>query len=184
MNGLRGVLRTIYRRWFRPDPLVELRKRGLRTGRNLQMQPGVKIDKNLCWQITIGNDVTIAPNAYILAHDASTRMHLGYTRIGKVDIGDRVFIGAAAIVLPGVRIGNDVVIGAGSVVSQDIPDNVIACGNPARPLTTTDEWIEQKKHEMASVPCFGEEYTRRKDVSDTMKAEMNKKMTGRIAYIK
>ncbi len=183
MNGLHGVMRNIYRRWFRPDPLDELRKRGLRTGRNLQMQPGAKIDENLCWLVSIGDDVTIAPNAYILAHDASTKTHLGYTRIGKVDIGDRVFIGAAAVVLPGVRIGNDVVIGAGSVVSRDIPDNVVACGNPAEALGATDEWIEQKKSEMSKVPSFGEEYTRRQNVNDTKKAEMNDRMADRIGYI-
>jgi maltose O-acetyltransferase len=110
-------------------------------------------------------------------------MHLGYTRIGKVEIGDRVFIGTAAIVLPGVRIGNDVVIGAGSVVSQDIPDNVVACGNPARALGSTDEWIAQKKLEMATAPCFGEEYTLRQNVNDAMKAEMNNRMAGRIGYV-
>jgi maltose O-acetyltransferase len=146
------------------------------------LQPGAKIDENLCWLISIGDDVTIAPNAYILAHDASTKIHLGYTRIGKVDIGDRVFIGAAAVVLPGVRIGSDVVIGAGSVVSRDIPDNVVAVGNPARVLGATDEWIEQKKNEMASAPCFGEEYTVRQGVNDIMKAEMNNSMTDRIGY--
>ena len=183
MNGLHRVMRNIYRRWFRPDPLDELKRLGLRTGRNFQLQAGATIDKNVCWHISIGDDVTIAPNAYILAHDASTKMHLGYTRIGKVDIGDRVFIGAAAIVLPGVRIGNDVVIGAGSVVSQDIPDNVIACGNPARALGATDEWIDQKRREMATVPCFGEEYTLRQSVNDTMKAEMNDRMVDRIGYV-
>jgi len=183
MNGLHGVIHNIYRRWFRADSLDNLKRLGLRTGRNLRLQPGATIDKNHCWHISIGDDVTIAPNAYILAHDASTKMHLGYTRIGKVDIGDRVFIGTAAIVLPGVRIGNDVVIGAGSVVSQDIPDNVVACGNPARALSATDEWIDQKRREMATVPCFGEEYTLRQSVNDTMKAEMSDRMVGRIGYV-
>jgi len=183
VNGLHGVLRHFYHRWFRPDPLDKLKRQGLRTGRNFQLQPGAIIDWNHCWHISIGDDVTIAPGAHIIAHDASTKMHLGYTRIGKVDIGNRVFIGAAAIVLPGVSIGNDVVIGAGSVVSQDIPDNVIACGSPARALGATDEWIDQKKREMATAPCFGEEYTLRQSVNDTMKAEMNDRMVERIGYI-
>lgn len=183
MKGLHGTLQNIYRRWFRPDYLDELKKRGLRTGRNFHLEPGAKIDKNHCWNISIGDDVTIAPNAYILAHDASTKMHLDYTRIGKVNIGDRVFIGAAAIVLPGVSIGSDVIIGAGSVVSRDIPDNVIACGNPARELGKTDEWIEEKRREMATVPCFGEEYTLRQSVNDRMKSEMNEKMVDGIGFI-
>ena len=183
MNILHGAIRNIYRRWFRPDPLDEMKRLGLRFGQNFQLQLGALIDKNNCWLISIGTDVTIAPNAHILAHDASTKMHLGYTRIGKVDIGDRVFIGAGAIVLPGVRIGNDVVIGAGSVVSMDIPDNVVATGNPARPLAATNEWIDQKKREMETAPQFSEEYTLRKKVNDTMKTEMNDRMTDRIGYV-
>jgi maltose O-acetyltransferase len=176
-------LQRTYRRWLRPDPLDELRKLGLVTGRNFQMQPGVYIDRNHCWHISIGDNVTIAPHACIFAHDASTKMHLGYTRIGKVEIGDRVFIGAAAIILPGVKIGNDVVIGAGSVVSGDIPDNVVAYGNPAKVIGATDEWIERKRNEMTSVPCFGEEYTLRRNVDDTMKSDMNERMIDRIGYV-
>jgi maltose O-acetyltransferase len=183
VNGVHGFIRHIYHRWFRPDPLDELKRLGLRAGRNLRLQSGATIDRNHCWHISIGNDVTIAPGAFILAHDASTKMHLGYTRIGKVEIGDRVFIGASAIVLPGVRIGSDVIIGAGSVVSHDIPDNVVACGNPATALGATDEWIDQKRSEMAAAPCFGEEYTLRRDVSDAMKAEMNDRMAGRVGYV-
>ena len=47
-------------------------------------------------------------------------------------IGDRCWIGANSIILPGVTIGNNVVIGAGSVVTKDIPDNVVAVGSPAK----------------------------------------------------
>lgn len=183
MNDLHGTLQNIYRRWLRPDHVNKLKRLGLRTGRNFHLEPGAKIDKNHCWHISIGDDVTIAPNAYILAHDASTKMHLGYTRLGKVDIGDRVFIGAGAIVLPGVSIGNDVIIGAGRVVSRDIPDNVIVGGNPARELGKTDAWVEEKRREMATVPCFGEEYTLRQSVNDRMKSEMNEKMVDGIGFV-
>ena len=50
----------------------------------------------------------------------------------SITIGDNVWIGGSCCVLPGVKIGNNVVIGAGSVVTKDIPDNVCAAGNPCR----------------------------------------------------
>ena len=50
------------------------------------MLPGVVIDYSHSWHITIGDDVTLAPHVHILAHDASTKMHLNYARIGKVRI--------------------------------------------------------------------------------------------------
>ena len=183
MNRLDGVLRRIYNRWFRPNPLNEMKTRGLVVGRNFNMLDGATIDWSHCWHITIGDDVTMAPGACILAHDASTKTHLGYTRIGKVDVGDRVFIGAQSIVLPGVRIGSDVVIGAGSVVSRDIPDNMVVCGNPARVLGPTNEWLDRKRKEMAVVPCFGEQYTMRQGIPEAMRREMNVSMTDRIGYV-
>lgn len=183
MGMLHDILRRIYNRWVHPDLVSELKKRGLIVGRNFKILNGVIIDWSHCHHITIGNDVTMAPNVHILAHDASTELHLGYVRIGKVDIGDRVFIGASSIVLPCVRIGSNVVIGAGSVVSRDIPDNVVACGNPARVTSSLEKWVERRKREMAAAPCFGEEYSIRQSVTEAMRVEMNVKMVCRVGYI-
>ena len=55
----------------------------------------------------------MAPHVQILAHDASTKRYLGYTKIGRVLIGNNVFVGAGTIILPSVAIGNNVIIGAG-----------------------------------------------------------------------
>lgn len=183
MNWLHIVLWRAYERWFRPDVAKDLKARGLKVGQNLSVLSGVDIDWSHCWHITIGDDVTLAPDVRILAHDASTKVHLGYTRIGKVDIGDRVFIGAGSTVLPGVRIGSDVVIGAGSVVSRDIPDRVVAAGNPARVLGSIDEYLERRRLEMDSVPCFGDEYTMERGITRAMRDEMNDRMTERVGYV-
>lgn len=69
-----------------------------------------KIDKGHAFLLEIGDRVTIS-DARILLHDASTKRFLGYSRVGKVVIGNDVFIGADAIILPGVTIGNNVVMG-------------------------------------------------------------------------
>lgn len=61
----------------------------------------VIIDPGHCWLIELGDDVTLAPRVHSLAHDASTKRELGYTRIAKVKIGSNVFIGAGSIVLSG-----------------------------------------------------------------------------------
>ena len=169
--------------YLTPKPIERLVKRGLIVGRNFNMMEDVIIDSAHAWHIQIGDDVTLAPRVHILAHDASTKIHLNYTRIGKVSIGNRVFIGASSIILPGVRIGNDVIIGAGSVVSKDIPDGQVVTGNPAKFICSIDDFIAKKRGEMEQVPCFGEEYTIMKNVTDEMKSEMNTKMKDRIGYI-
>ncbi|MFF2483506.1 sugar O-acetyltransferase [Paenibacillus sp. NPDC058071] len=86
-------------------------------------------------KITIGNNVFIAPNVCIIteehAMDVEQRLEgLEYTH--PVNIGDNVWICAGAIVLPGVTIGANSVIGAGSVVTKDIPPDSLAVGNPCK----------------------------------------------------
>ena len=81
----------------------------------------------------------------ILTHDACTKKIMGFGTIGKVIIGNNVFIGARSIILSNVKIGNNCIIGAGSVVTKNIPDNSIACGNPAKVIKTSDEFRMQKR---------------------------------------
>ena len=154
----------------------QLIRRGLKVGKNLNVQLGVQIDNSHCWHIEIGDDVTLAPRVIVLAHDASMKKHLGYTRIGKVKIGNKIFIGAGTIVLPNVSIGDNSIIGAGSVVTKDIPANVVAAGNPAKVLYPLDDFLNKHDNFMKSKPLFGEEYTLRNNVTEKMKQEMNSKM--------
>ncbi len=103
--------------------------------------------------VVIGDNVFIAPRVSIFtaAHpiDAEVRnANLEYAK--GVTIGNNVWIGGNVTINPGVTIGSDVVIGSGSVVTKDIPDHVIAAGNPCRvirPITKEDHmyWKEQER---------------------------------------
>lgn len=153
--------------------LDKLIKRGLVVGKNLTRMKGVIIDPSHCWHISIGDNVVLAPRVHILAHDASTKIFLNYTRVANTRIGNQVFLGAGSIVLPGVTIGNNVIIGAGSVVSKDIPDNSVAFGNPANVVKTLDEFLEKNRQLMSLENCFGEHYTlRNKAFGDKEKKEL------------
>lgn len=87
------------------------------------------------------------------------KKHLGYARIGKVIIGNKVFIGAGTIIFPNVSIGDNSIIGAGSVATRYIPANVVAAGNPAKILCTLYYYLSKHDDFMKSKPLFGEEYT-------------------------
>lgn len=128
----------------------QCRQRGVKIGENVDLI-NAEIDYCFGHLITIGNNVTIT-NAVILAHDASTKKALGYSKVGCVDIGDNVFIGYGCIVLPNVSIGNKVIIGAGTIVSKNIPDNVVIVGNPYKIICSYDEYMEKNKKNMKEKP--------------------------------
>lgn len=96
--------------------------------------------------IYIGNSVMLAPNVVIAtgAHPVDPELREKVYQYNlPVHIGNRVWIGAGAIILPGVSIGDDSVIGAGSVVTKDIPSGVVAVGNPCRVLRNISERDKQ-----------------------------------------
>ena len=109
--------------------------RGLRIGRRAGLNIGCWI--NARGGVTIGNNVIIGP--YCVIHSANHRMDNLETPIAiqgyenkPVCIEDDVWIGARVVILPGVTIGEKAVVGAGSVVTKDIPSKAVAVGNPAQ----------------------------------------------------
>lgn len=86
-------------------------------------------------KVKIGNNVMFAPNVsiYTAGHPIHPESrNSGYEYGIGITIGDNVWVGGSVVINPGVHIGNNVVIGSGGVVTKDIPDNVIAVGNPCR----------------------------------------------------
>jgi maltose O-acetyltransferase len=156
---------------------------GLTIGRGVAILHDVEIDQSHHWHISIGDEVTLAPGVRIIAHDASTKRHLGYTRIAKIVIEKRVFVGAGSIVLPGVTIGENSIIGAGSVVVHSIPPNVVAAGNPAKVICTLEEFLAKRAAELKTVPVFGAEYTVDGGVTKEMRLAMNEKLGSGFGYV-
>ncbi len=99
--------------------------------------------------VTIGNHTEICSNVVFITHDGATwvfrdqERYKDVIRYGKITIGDNCFIGKGTTILPGVTIGNNVIVGACSLVTKDIPDNTVVGGVPAKPITTVDAFAEK-----------------------------------------
>ena len=179
MNPLKELLYRL-RGEYTTEKLVSM---GMKVGKNFGRLNGVILDPSHCWLIEIGDNVTLAPRVHILCHDASTKGFLGYTKIGRVTIGNDVFIGAESVVMPGVTIGSNVIIGANSTVTHDVPDNTVVVGSPARVLCSLEEYLTKECDRMTTAPCYGEEYTLRQSVSMEKRMAQKKELDGKIGYI-
>lgn len=110
---------------------------GMNIAKDVRISFKARIDKTNPKGLHIGSKTYVAFNAIILSHDFSTRRHDCKTVIGR-----KCFIGAAAIILPNVTIGDQVIVGAGSVVTKDVPSNCAVAGNPAKIIKTDIETID------------------------------------------
>lgn len=101
--------------------------------------------------IEIGDKVRITAGCQFITHDGGMHVLRNACNMpkadmfGKIKVGNNVFIGICSIIMPGVTIGDNVVIGAGSIVTKDISSNMVACGVPARPIRTLEEYCEKSK---------------------------------------
>ena len=141
-----------------------------------------RIDALMPQFVTIGDNFISAPGSIILSHDASLFFHIGKYRVEKVIIGDNVFLGANSIVLPGVRIGNGAIVGAGAVVTKDVPDNTVVAGNPAKVICTVEEYIKKcsdKKVLYTPPESFYLNFAKRKLNEDEL-SEFQKKVLSEI----
>lgn len=155
---------------------ARLKKMGLVVGKRFTREGGVRIDTSNCHLITIGDDVILAPNVHILAHDASLKNFLGVNKLGRVTIGSRVFVGANSVVLPGVNIGDDVIVGAGSVVSRSLPGGGVYAGNPAKLVCSIQDIVERNAAKLPDSPFFEKDYRR-----SSPPAEMKRRMKEALA---
>lgn len=113
------ILSNLYPNYLR-------RRYGMDLKEGVRLSYKANLDKSINPKgVHIGKDSWVLAGAYVLAHD--------HCRSLKCDtyIGDNCIIGIASVILPGVHIGNEVVVAAGSIVTKDVPDHCIVAGNPA-----------------------------------------------------
>ena len=164
-------------------PLKYLVKHGLTVGKYFYRSNTAYIDSAHPYMITIGNNVIVSERAVILAHDASTKIGVKYTKIAPVLIGNNVFVGAGSIILPGVTIGDNCVIGAGSVVTKDCPENSVVAGNPAKVVSSIENYADKHRKYLEVSPKFDNSY-RIPVVSYEKILEIKEKVGNKIGYIK
>jgi acetyltransferase-like isoleucine patch superfamily enzyme len=145
-----------------------LRKKGISIGGDciIRSPNSLRIDLTRPSLVTIGNNVDINKNFQIMTHDfASGVFRVVYgdflNSSGKVTIGNNIYFGTDVIVLKGVTIGDNCIIGAGSIVNRDIPSNSVATGTPCRVVCSLQEYYNKRKQK-----CVGEAFEYAKSIQE------------------
>ena len=99
--------------------------------------------------IELADNVRLSFNVTFVTHDGGAwafrdnKRYAAVIRYGKIYVGEHTFIGTGVIIMPGVTIGKRCVIGAGAVITRDIPANSVAVGVPAKVISTTEQYAEK-----------------------------------------
>ena len=131
------------------NPINYWKSKGLRIGNNCKLMSPISFGSEP-YLITIGNSVRINSNVVFVTHDGGVWvLRNKYNELSDVDkfgticVGNNVHIGTNAVIMPGVTIGDNCIIGVGAVVTKDIPANTVAVGVPARVIETIEEYKEK-----------------------------------------
>jgi len=153
MYSIKHIISSLYRRIG-----GELRwaiKNGLICGKDVAVMRGTTFGSEP-YLITLKDHVRISTNVTFINHDGGIwtihRMekYRNIKKFGAITVGEYSFIGASSVILPGVKIGQNCVVGAGSVVTKSIPDNTVVAGVPARKICSTEEYAEKCAQKMPS----------------------------------
>ena len=140
--------------WSHDQKIEFLRKRGVQIGERCRIYARISAFGSEPYLVKIGDHVEITSGVRFITHDGATWVFReladwdeSINRINTIEIMDNCFVGANAIILYGVRIGPNSIVGAGAVVSKDVPENSIVVGNPARVIGEIDSFFEKCKAE-------------------------------------
>lgn len=146
------TLKGLYYRRNSDSYISYLRSQGIKIGDNCVFRApnSVRIDVSRPSLVSIGNNVDMNKNFQIMTHDWASmvfraKFHDLINSSGAVKIGSNVYFGTDVVVLKGVSIGDNCVIGAGSVVSKNIPSNSVAAGVPCKVICSINDYYEKRK---------------------------------------
>ena len=137
------------------NPVRYARSIGVNIGKNTKIYgSSLSMFSTEPWIVHLGEGVHVTRDVLFLTHDGGTLILdkndiQDFILTGKIVVGDNTYIGTRTVILPGITIGKNCIIGAGSIVSKDIPDNSIAVGVPAKVVNTTECYLEKIKDVMA-----------------------------------
>ena len=147
------IFKTVFEHISRMrNPVKYWRKRGARIGENCYIVSSVSFGSEP-FLVTVGDHVRLTSDVQLITHDGGVWvLRELYPELkdidvfGRIKLGNNIHIGVSTIIMPGVTIGDNSIIGAGAVVTKDIPANSIAVGVPARVIKTLDEYIDKNEH--------------------------------------
>lgn len=153
-----ALLKHIYWRYF-ASPEKYAKHLGVNIGSNNLI--GKKHWSSEPYLITVGNNCQLT-DCKIFTHGGHCVRDKfpNFDCFGKVIIGNYVYIGSSSLIMPGVTIGNNVLVAAGSVVTKSIPSNTVVAGNPARIICTTEEYYQRNKR--YDLECKGLKYAQKR----------------------
>lgn len=160
-----GSLFKILTKWFRfyiryrANKTHFLRSLGVQIGSGCEIITDLRNFPGEPWLIKLGERVTLAHGVILNIHDGSSRVFrtrypdmnpLG-NMFSPIIIGDNFFIGVNTIILPGVKIGSNCIVAAGSVVTRNIPDDTLVAGNPARIVSSIEDYVGRYRLKMIPI---------------------------------
>ncbi len=157
-NKFTRLFKTIYQIieyiWFmyiKGDAVLFSKRLGVKIGNDCQILANpLKVFGTEPWLIKIGNHVDITSGVKFITHEGGIWCARGIEKkynmldtFAPIVVGDNVLIGLDSLIMPGVTVGNNVIIAAHSVVTKDIPDNTVVAGVPAKSISTIDLFMEK-----------------------------------------